>query len=335
MKDYYKILGVDRQASTEQIKKAYRSLAKKYHPDVVKDDKAKQERMYEIQEAYACLENEERRKKYDAECLKSPRNTVNAGEKVKNGRTSFGEKSPDMDSSNGFSDFNPAGGWKLIRTIESQSRRGLSNPRKCLQPFSEEEACRRQKKEMRREAKGKRVKQTLDVLIILCGAGAVFLVFKEIGTWRFAPAVYFVIVIGMAAAIYDLFRLSGSKNTEEIMPEAERVQGIQRLILLDEEGKPIKSWDLQGKISLIIGKAGRDQELDIDLSDCEYSSFIDFQHAVLNFCLDQWYVEDLGSQNGVKVGKVEDGECYRVIHRPCKVVAGDVLYIANTKLLLT
>lgn len=59
-------------------------------------------------------------------------------------------------------------------------------------------------KEMRREAKGKRVKQTLDVLIILCGAGAVFLVFKEIGTWRFAPAVYFVIVIGMAAAIYDL-----------------------------------------------------------------------------------------------------------------------------------
>ena len=53
---------------------------------------------------------------------------------------------------------------------------------------------------MRREAKGKRVKQTLDVLIILCGAGAVFLVFKEIGTWRFAPAVYFVIVIGMAAA---------------------------------------------------------------------------------------------------------------------------------------
>ena len=188
---------------------------------------------------------------------------------------------------------------------------------------------------MRREAKGKRVKQTLDVLIILCGAGAVFLVFKEIGTWRFAPAVYFFIVIGMAAAIYDLFRLSVSNNTEEIMPEAERIQVIQRLILLDEEGKPIKSWDLQGKISLIIGKAGRDQELDIDLSDCEYSSFIDFQHAVLNFCLDQWYVEDLGSQNGVKVGKVEDGECYRVIHRPCKVVAGDVLYIANTKLLLT
>ena len=75
---------------------------------------------------------------------------------------------------------------------------------------------------MRREAKGKRVKQTLDVLIILCGAGAVFLVFKEIGTWRFAPAVYFVIVIGIAAAIYDLFRLSGSKNTDNSCQKAGR-----------------------------------------------------------------------------------------------------------------
>ena len=115
MKDYYKILGVDRQASTEQIKKAYRSLAKKYHPDVVKDDKAKQERMYEIQEAYACLENEERRKKYDAECLKSPRNTVNAGEKVKNGRTSFGEKSPDMGQFERFFGFQPGRGMETYQ----------------------------------------------------------------------------------------------------------------------------------------------------------------------------------------------------------------------------
>lgn len=89
------------------------------------------------------------------------------------------------------------------------------------------------------------------------------------------------------------------------------------------------------RISLIIGKADRSQEPDIDLSDCEYSSFIYFQHAVLNFTLDQWYIEDLESQNGVKVKKVEDGECYRVLHRPCKVAAGDILYIANTKLLLT
>lgn len=188
---------------------------------------------------------------------------------------------------------------------------------------------------MRRETKEKGVKRTLDILIILCGAGLVFLIYGEIREWLFAPVLFLVTLAGMAAAIYDLFRLSSGEHAEEIVPESERTQAIQRLVLLDEAGKPIKAWDLQGRISLIIGKTGQDQELDIDLSDCEYSSFIDFQHAVLNFCLDQWYVEDLGSQNGVKVRKAEDGECYRVIHRPCKVEAGDILYIANTKLLLT
>lgn len=190
---------------------------------------------------------------------------------------------------------------------------------------------------MRQEIKGKRVKQILDILIILCGIGFIYCILTEIRTWRITPVLLLVVVIGMAWAFCDFFFLRNGKNTEILLSEPEVFQehGVQRLILLDEQGKPIKSWDLQGRISLIIGKAGQDQELDIDLSDCEYSSFIDFQHAALNFCLDQWYVEDLGSQNGVKVRKVEDGECYRVIHRPCKVVAGDILYIANTKLLLT
>lgn len=139
----------------------------------------------------------------------------------------------------------------------------------------------------------------------------------------------------MIWTLYDLFRRKGGKEAEiyQREPEVFPAHGIQRLILLDQEGKPIKSWDLQGKVSQIIGKAGRDQELDIDLSDCEYSSFIDFQHAALNFSLDQWYVEDLGSQNGVRVRKAEDGECYKVMGRPCRIQAGDVLYIANPRLI--
>lgn len=190
---------------------------------------------------------------------------------------------------------------------------------------------------MRRGIKGKRVKQILDILIILCGIGLIYGILKEIRTWRIMPALLLVVVIGLAWAVFDVFFLRSRKGADNMLSESDEVQlhEVQRLILLDEQGKPVKSWDMQGKTSLIIGKAGQNQELDIDLSDCEYSSFIDFQHAVLNFCLDQWYVEDLGSQNGIKIRKVEDGECYRVIHRPCKVVAGDILYIANTKLLLT
>lgn len=190
---------------------------------------------------------------------------------------------------------------------------------------------------MRREETGRRTKQILDVLILLCGIGAIYCILKEIRPWRITPVLLAVVAIGMVWVLYDLFRPESSRAEEPDWDEPEVAHGhkIEKLVLLDEAGKPIKSWDLHGKVSQIIGKAGQDQDLDIDLSDCEYSSFIDFQHAVLNFCLDQWYIEDLGSQNGVKVRKVEDGECYKVIHRPCRVMAGDILYIANTKLLLT
>jgi len=55
-KDYYEILGVSRDASLEDIKKAYRSLAKQYHPDVNKDDPQASEKFKEINEAYEVLE---------------------------------------------------------------------------------------------------------------------------------------------------------------------------------------------------------------------------------------------------------------------------------------
>ena len=64
-KDYYKILGVNKNASKEEIKKAYRKLAMKYHPDQNKGDKASEERFKEVNEAYAVLSDEEKRKQYD------------------------------------------------------------------------------------------------------------------------------------------------------------------------------------------------------------------------------------------------------------------------------
>ncbi|MFC1883886.1 DnaJ C-terminal domain-containing protein [Thermodesulfobacteriota bacterium] len=64
-KDYYKILGIEKSASPEDIKKSYRKLALKYHPDHNKDDKTAEAKFKDISEAYAVLSDTEKRKQYD------------------------------------------------------------------------------------------------------------------------------------------------------------------------------------------------------------------------------------------------------------------------------
>lgn len=64
-KDYYKILGVDKTADSKTIKKAYRELARRYHPDANPGDKKAEERFKEISEAYEVLSDPEKRKRYD------------------------------------------------------------------------------------------------------------------------------------------------------------------------------------------------------------------------------------------------------------------------------
>src|SRR3954464_3623307 len=63
-KDYYSILGVERGASADDIKKAYRKLAHKYHPDISKDPQG-EEKFKEVAEAYATLKDPEKRAEYD------------------------------------------------------------------------------------------------------------------------------------------------------------------------------------------------------------------------------------------------------------------------------
>src|SRR5258706_11598575 len=64
-KDYYATLGVPRSASEDDIKKAFRRLARQYHPDVAKDKKVAEAKFKEINEAYEVLGDPPKRKKYD------------------------------------------------------------------------------------------------------------------------------------------------------------------------------------------------------------------------------------------------------------------------------
>ena len=65
-KDYYQVLGVSKDVSVKDLKKAYRKLARQYHPDQNPGDKAAEEKFKSIGEAYAVLSDPQQRKQYDA-----------------------------------------------------------------------------------------------------------------------------------------------------------------------------------------------------------------------------------------------------------------------------
>lgn len=77
--EYYETLGVDRSANNDEIRKAYRRLARKYHPDLNPGDKSAEDRFKKVQEAYDILSDEEKRKIYDQYGFYSPNMPPNGG----------------------------------------------------------------------------------------------------------------------------------------------------------------------------------------------------------------------------------------------------------------
>lgn len=114
--DYYKILGVDKNATQEEIRKAYRKQAKRYHPDINKDDPQAKERFQEINEANEVLSDPEKRKKYDEygenwryadEFESQRRQHSDNGERMYGfgGFSGYGDFSGNRENTSGFSDF--------------------------------------------------------------------------------------------------------------------------------------------------------------------------------------------------------------------------------------
>ena len=110
--DYYKVLGVDKSATQQDIRKAYRKLAKKYHPDVNSTDADAKERFQQINEANEVLSDPEKRKKYDeygenwrhAEEFEAQRQQYGGGYNF-GGFGGFGDFSRSAGNSSQFSDF--------------------------------------------------------------------------------------------------------------------------------------------------------------------------------------------------------------------------------------
>lgn len=94
MKDYYKILGVSETSSKDDIKKAFRSLAKKYHPDRNGNDENAIKKFQEVNEAYEVLSNEDSKKSYDEKKANFKNAHKRKNENSKNNKTDndFSEK---------------------------------------------------------------------------------------------------------------------------------------------------------------------------------------------------------------------------------------------------
>lgn len=179
-------------------------------------------------------------------------------------------------------------------------------------------------------------KKITDAGIVLCAAGiAVYVAVWVESGWRWP--LFGVFMLAALVSLNDLIDQFTPHRREKKYGSMDGTDGhIRELILLDEDEKPIKAWDLAGKVSLLIGRDNPQEPVDVDLEECEYSALIDEQHAVLNYCMDTWYVEDLHSRNGIRVRKIDDGLCYRIMpDRPCRLSPGDLIFIARTKLLIT
>lgn len=139
-------------------------------------------------------------------------------------------------------------------------------------------------------------------------------------------AVFFLI---LASTAEERMEREGELQEDIILPG----ENITEVVLLNEDDEIIAAWEMYGKSSLVIGRDVGENQVTVNLSEAAFASMIDIEHAVLNYSGGQWYVEDLGSKNGISIIK-SDGKKYQLApYKPCLVELGDVLYIAMTRLM--
>ena len=109
---------------------------------------------------------------------------------------------------------------------------------------------------------------------------------------------------------------------------------VTKLVLVSEDGRGIKTWNLKGKVSLLIGRNTKNNEVDIDLSNAQYSELISRQHAVLNYADGAWFIEDIGSSYGTGLKRVNEEKSKLDVERLYELNLGDIIFIANTKIMV-
>ena len=164
----------------------------------------------------------------------------------------------------------------------------------------------------------------LNVAIGICSILCLFLLHRimEQGTQRYYISAAILLPL-VAVLLYETV----------IWRKAEKRKGmrespISTLVLLGEGDRPIRTWDLTGKVGLLIGKSSDRYEVDIDLSETDYHSYIDPEHALLNCHETGWWLQDASSRNGVSIMR-NGKELPLGSHTPIKLERSDIIVVAQ------
>lgn len=180
-----------------------------------------------------------------------------------------------------------------------------------------------------------KVKRIIDILLFMTSATvcAISVLYLS-GTLALASG----ISSGATALIFLVFAFRresrGEGEGQEPSPPDTSEPGITEIVLLNEEDDVIAEWNLYGKASMVIGCDRGENQVNINLERAAFSSMIETEHAVLNYSGGNWYVEDLGTKNGISIVKPDGKKYYLASGKPCLLGMGDILYIAMTKLRL-
>ncbi len=138
-KDYYEVMGVPRNATDGEIKKAYRELAKKYHPDLHPGDKEAEAKFKEVNEAYEVLSNKEKRARYDqfGQAGVDPNFGGGAGGSPFTGNINIDDIFNSVFNDFGFGGFGGMGGTSVHHTSSNMPRRGSDSETSVTISFEE------------------------------------------------------------------------------------------------------------------------------------------------------------------------------------------------------
>ena len=158
------------------------------------------------------------------------------------------------------------------------------------------------------------------------------------GILKFLLTIFGIVVF--IISVRSLYLAVNGADDREFIPPINRkvvndVNRIDKIDLINETGMVVDSWELYDKTSAVIGKDIGENQVDIDLSQNPYASMIEIEHAVLNYADDNWYIEDLGSQNGISIMKSGSNKKYKLSSlQPCKLDFGDIVFIGMCQLKL-